>query len=55
MSRPVFWSLALVSLAVGVVGVVVERGDLHYGGAVAALGVVAVHRLLLALRGGEEQ
>lgn len=47
MSRRLLWSLVLLCVAVEVLGLTVGRRDVHYAGALAAVGVVSVHWLLL--------
>ncbi|MFJ8668549.1 hypothetical protein [Streptomyces sp. NPDC093600] len=47
MSRLTFWSLGLLCVAVEVLGLVIDRRDIHYAGAIAALGIIAVHNILI--------
>lgn len=47
MNRFVFWVLGILCIAVEVWGLVIDNWDVHYLGAFAALGVIAVDRLLL--------
>ncbi|MGW5420707.1 hypothetical protein [Streptomyces sp. NPDC003943] len=50
MNRLTFWSLMLACAAVEVLGLVFDRRDVHYAGALAAFGVIAVARLLYVAR-----
>ncbi|MFD0367179.1 hypothetical protein [Streptomyces sp. NPDC127114] len=55
MNRLTFCSLLALCVTVEVLGMVIDRRDIHYAGAIAALGVIAVARLLyLARRDGGE-
>ncbi|MEE1773230.1 hypothetical protein PUR34_34970 [Streptomyces sp. JV185] len=54
MNLITFWFLALLGLAVEVLGLVIGRQDVHYAGALATAGVVAVHLLLVRRDGGTE-
>ncbi|MET8506029.1 hypothetical protein ABZV60_15410 [Streptomyces sp. NPDC004787] len=55
MNRLTFWSLIALCVAVEVMGLVIDRRDIHYAGAIAGVGVVAVARILyLARRDGGE-
>ncbi|MFJ8663117.1 DUF6303 family protein [Streptomyces sp. NPDC093795] len=51
MSRRLFWSLVFLCAAVEVLGLLVGRRDVHYAGVLAAVGVLAVHWILLWQRG----
>ncbi|MFE7428267.1 hypothetical protein [Streptomyces sp. NPDC057545] len=54
MNLIAFWFLALVCIGVEVLGLVIGRPDVHYAGALAAAGVVAVHILLTRTEGRHE-
>ncbi|MFF6775793.1 hypothetical protein ACFY8W_19805 [Streptomyces sp. NPDC012637] len=57
MNRLTFWVLLALCVAVEVLGLLIDRRDIHCAGAVTALGVIAVARLLYLARkggGGEE-
>ncbi|MER7954750.1 hypothetical protein [Streptomyces sp. NPDC096030] len=47
MSPVAFWSLVVLCVGVEVLGLVIERRDIHYAGAIAGLGVIAVHNILI--------
>ncbi|MFD3530094.1 DUF6303 family protein [Streptomyces sp. NPDC058664] len=51
MSRRLVWSLVLLCIAVEVLGLLVGRRGVHYAGGLAAVGVLAVHWILLWQRG----
>ncbi|MEU8622054.1 hypothetical protein [Streptomyces sp. NPDC048623] len=54
MNRLTFWALLALFVGVEVLGLVIDRRDVHYAGVIAALGVIAVARLLyLARKDGE--
>ncbi|MEV6331472.1 hypothetical protein [Streptomyces sp. NPDC051909] len=56
MNRLTFWALLALCVAVEVLGLITGRRDVHYAGAIAALGVIAVARLLyLAHKNGESE
>ncbi|MFG2872925.1 hypothetical protein [Streptomyces sp. NPDC048338] len=57
MNRIVFWALMSLCVTVEVWGLVIGNRDVHYLGAIAGFGVIAVSRLLHradAYEGGEE-
>lgn len=54
MNLLAFWFLALVCIGVEVTGLVIGRQDVHYAGALATAGVVAVHLLLVRGEGRHE-
>ncbi|MFD7978809.1 hypothetical protein [Streptomyces sp. NPDC059071] len=55
MNRLTFWSLLALCVAVEVLGLVIDRRDVHHAGAIAGVGVIAVARILwLARRDGGE-
>ncbi|MFE6228745.1 hypothetical protein [Streptomyces sp. NPDC057854] len=47
-----FWLLSLLCLAVAVLGLAIERRDVHYAGLLACLGVLAVNAVLARRNGG---
>ncbi|MFB7554054.1 hypothetical protein ACFU9B_23230 [Streptomyces sp. NPDC057592] len=54
MNLITFWLLALFGIAVEVLGLVIGRQDVHYAGALATAGVVAVHIILVRGEGRHE-
>ncbi|MGW4050768.1 hypothetical protein ACWENA_08040 [Streptomyces sp. NPDC004779] len=46
MNRFVFWILGILCIAVEIWGLVIDNRDVHHLGAIAALGVIGVDRLL---------
>ncbi|MFE2236103.1 hypothetical protein ACFXA4_26485 [Streptomyces sp. NPDC059442] len=54
MNRLTFWTLLLLCVAVEVWGLVTDRRDVHYAGVIAAVGVIAVARLLFLARQDKE-
>ncbi|MFF5975725.1 hypothetical protein ACFY7C_29875 [Streptomyces sp. NPDC012769] len=55
MNRLTFWLLLSLCVAVEVLGLFIGRRDVHYAGVIAAVGVIAVARILwLARRDGGE-
>ncbi|MFG2867680.1 hypothetical protein [Streptomyces sp. NPDC048338] len=54
MNRLTFWSLLALCVAVEVWGLALGRRGVHYAGVIAAVGVIAVARLLFLARQGKE-
>ncbi|MFD7065919.1 hypothetical protein ACFV97_01630 [Streptomyces sp. NPDC059913] len=54
MNLIVFWVLSLLCIGAEVLGLVIGRQDVHYAGALATAGVVAVHLILTRAEGRHE-